>query len=282
MNRVLLLLFFFIGMTSSQCPRIICRSYDPSTKVCAQIQPGSQTYFFSACPAGSFCEWQTASQEATGVCNSAKEDGKSCSDYTECKNGYCVNGKCSPRPGKLGILASSNLDCAKGLYRSPITGTCARQNPAGYNCAGDTISFHGPCRGRLVCNDGYCWQPMVTNDGIFAKNPMVCKSLYINKTTSMCGPAPVLQGANERGVKPCNRQTVDYDCIYKIGDVKYTASQLGKSCICTLTSENGGSFCELGEGDDVYIHNVKKVRWMALQNQQRTVIQRRLSPFLHQ
>ena len=131
---------------------------------------------------------------------------------------------------------------------------------AGYPCEFNEIHMFGSCRDRLVCNEGYCWQPMSVPNGAVVKNRLVCRSLYINKNTSACSDAPKLQRTNKYGVTPCTVDTLDKDCIYRIGVNMYTATQLGKTCVCTKYSSRVKYFCELGEGDDPYIGRVKRVK----------------------
>ncbi len=265
MPRPLPLLVLFLQLvahSACQCTYISCVDYDSGANMCQTIATVNGAYLFqySSCPSGTYCPSRfSTSITSEQDCASTNSLGATCSDPAECTDGFCVNSTCKSRLARLGEQASANYECGKGLYVSSATGLCVRQVAAGYACSGQEYLV-GACRDKLVCNGGYCWQPMSIAAGSAATNKLVCKTLYINSTTGLCAAAPILAGTNAAGIKLCTTDTADSDCVYTINDtVKFTASQLGKSCICTRYSEDVHYYCELGEGDTVYIANVKSV-----------------------
>lgn len=248
-----------VSVASSTCSYVTCVSYDPDENVCyASSQDASShtRYRFSTCPSDTYCDYSLIGTSTDKLsCMPVKEAGESCTYYIQCRSKYCINGKCSTRRAKQGELVLGDTECGKGLFMETATKKCTRQSAAGYTC--DIGSLYYACRARLVCNDDYCWQPMSLAIGTAATNKEVCKTLYINSTTGLCGTAPKLQSIGSNGLKNCATATADTDCKYAIGDTIFSASKLNKSCVCTQYAGEIKQYCELGEGDDLFIANYK-------------------------
>ncbi len=242
-----------------KCSYAACFTYNPDENLCYSAATDASlytSYKFAVCPAGTYCDYNLIRGATQLFCQPAKEAGDACTSYMQCKSQMCVNGKCSTRRARFGETVQKSTECNQGLFMSSASEKCTRQISAGFAC--DSGSVYYSCKGRLVCNGGYCWQPMSLANGAAAQNYQVCKSLYINKTAGQCAVAPKLIGVGTNGMKGCSVDTVDTDCRYAVGDNIVSASSLNKTCACTRYSSSVRYYCELGEGDDLFISNFKQ------------------------